>query len=521
MTVGLASSPYDTAWLASLRERAAPGVPRFPAAMRWLLDHQLPDGSWGGVIPYEHDRVLCTLAALAAFGPDAAASERTATALRSGSRYLWQNAHRLAAEPVELVAFELLLPALIARARRAGVDVPPHLDTYGPQRAEKLRLIPGDALYSPHAPMIHSIEFLGDDVDVAALRAARGANGSLGNSPAATAFLLSHTPDSAAEAYLEACLARRGDGSVAVAEPCETFELLWAAYHLHLGGVPAAQLIGTEERAVLRDALRQGGVSWSAGFLAPDADNTAVALVLLRDAGDPVDAGVLGRFDGPAGHFISYPFERHASAGVNIHVLHALLCTPGYAGAPAAIERILAFLAEQQVGGLYWQDKWHISPYYATSHALQVLAHLPRTLAARAGPLIQGARDWLRHTQNADGSWGFYDVPTAEETAYGVLGLSAGDGAGPNDDASGRALGEDQARCHAGAAVLRSQWYDRRNADGAEALPALWIEKCLYAPPLIVRAAIEAALLVGENGTHPPAVPGRRRSCGVPTEESP
>ena len=28
-------------------------------------------------------------------------------------------------------------------------------------------------------------------------------------------------------------------------------------------------------------------------------------------------------------------------------------------------------------------------------------------------------------SQNADGSWGFYGQPTAEETAYGLLALAA------------------------------------------------------------------------------------------------
>ena len=42
---GIAGTAYDTAWLASVSSDADPRLPRFPAALQWLADHQLPDGS--------------------------------------------------------------------------------------------------------------------------------------------------------------------------------------------------------------------------------------------------------------------------------------------------------------------------------------------------------------------------------------------------------------------------------------------------------------------------------------------
>src|SRR4051812_10614708 len=186
---GIAGTAYDTAWVASVPAQDERRSPRFPTALQWLVEHQHPDGSWGGSVRYEHDRILSTLAALAplaAFGRRA--EDRACVA--AGTRYLWQHGHLMAHEPAELVGFELLLPALVDRAREAGVAVPSHLDIYGPQRAEKLRLIPESALYSPAVTIVHSLEFLGDRVDLARLQAAQGVNGSLGNSPATTAFYL-------------------------------------------------------------------------------------------------------------------------------------------------------------------------------------------------------------------------------------------------------------------------------------------------------------------------------------------
>lgn len=476
---GIAGTAYDTAWVASVPEQDDRRSSRFPTALQWLIEHQRPDGSWGGGVRYEHDRILSTLAALAplaAFGR----RERDRDSVDAGVRYLWQHGHLLAHEPAELVGFELLLPALVDRARQAGITVPPHLDIYGTQRAEKLALIPAHALYSPRVTVVHSLEFLGDGADVERLGAAQGENGSLGNSPAATAFYLTHSNNANAERYLRRCLALNGGAMAPVLHPCETFELLWSAYHLFLAGVPAHQLLTLPERAALTRALTEGGVSLAPTFPIPDADDTAVALLLLHDFGQPVDPIVLQRFVQPgAGIFASFPYERHSSVGVNLHVLHALLRVPGYPEVQATIRRIVEYLIDQQIDGLYWIDKWHISPYYATAHVIRVLDELPTGERERIEPTIARAREWLRQTQNSDGSWGFYGQSTAEETAYALLALAHGE--------HGQCSPGDRRRCALGVQYLHTV------QSREHPLPPLWIDKCLYTPTLVVGAAIEAA----------------------------
>jgi halimadienyl-diphosphate synthase len=476
---GIAGTAYDTAWLASVPAAENPHSSRFPTALQWLVEHQHPDGSWGGAVEYHHDRVVSTLAALAAlkqFGRRAS----DVAAIEAGTRYLWQHGHRMMGEPMELVGFELLVPSLVQHARAAGVAVPSHLDVYAQQREHKLRLIPSDALYSTRTTIVHSIEFLGDQVDPLRLRATQGANGAVGNSPAATAYFLRHTLDGSAARYLEECLEHGGGATAPVLHPCDTFELLWAAYHLHLAGVPARDLLGADERAALARAVKSGGVSLSPSFPIPDADDTAVALLLLHDIGEQVDPSVLQAYEQPDGHFVSFPFERHGSVGANLHVLHALLRVPGYPNQQSVVERLVDYLAGQH-NGLYWLDKWHISPLYATAHALNVLAELPEPLRERIRPCLVAAREWLRHTQNDDGSWGFYGRPTAEETAYALLALASG--------APDLADADDRARCVRAANYLRAVM-----SVSAEPFPPLWIDKCLYTPTLVVRSVIQAAL---------------------------
>jgi halimadienyl-diphosphate synthase len=268
--------------------------------------------------------------------------------------------------------------------------------------------------------------------------------------------------------------------------PCETFEFLWSVYHLLLAGMPSAQLLSGRDRQALATEVQAGGVSLSPTFPIPDADDTAVALLMLHDLGVSVNSGVLQAFALPGGHFASFPHERHASVGVNLHVLHALLRVPGYPDREGAIERLLDYLVDEH-SGLNWFDKWHISPYYATAHALCVLAELPPALRARVEPVVQRSRDWLRQSQNADGSWGFYGRGTAEETAYGVLALAApaAHGVLSRDEL-------DRSRCAAALGYLREAvGADKEDPD--RNFPPLWIDKCLYTPTLIVRATVEAA----------------------------
>jgi halimadienyl-diphosphate synthase len=138
---------------------------------------------------------------------------------------------------------------------------------------------------------------------------------------------------------------------------------------------------------------------------------------------------------------------------------------------------VVSFVASHH-SGEYWMDRWHVSPYYATAHAICIFDDLSAQHVRPAAHLVERSRDWIRQTQNPDGSWGFYGQATTEETAYALLALM-----------SGRVLDEaDRARCAAAMAYLDS-------IDDAE-MPPLWIDKCLYTPPLVVRAAIEGARTV-------------------------
>jgi halimadienyl-diphosphate synthase len=475
----IASTAYDTAWVASLPDPADPQQPRFPAALEWLLAEQLPDGSWGGAICYQHDRILCTLAALL---PLVRFQDYKSAhmALQRAQSYIWRHAHLLRNEICELVAFELLLPTLVRQAAQAGIQLPSYLDVYTAERARKLALIPPELMYAPTVTLIHSLEFLGSEGDPRRLLMSQNSNGSIGNSPATTAYLLHMVDNAAAVGYLQECLASDGGAAVPVLQPCETYDLLWSAYHRFLGGIPAKQLLSPKVSAgLLRDLTENLGVSLSPSFPIPDADNTAVALLLLAAQHQPVAFAALDRFERPD-CFASFPYERHASSGVNIHVLDALKWMPPGPDRDAKMIKILTFLADARINHTYWVDKWHISPYYATAHALIAFENLdlPPPYAHLVAELAGTAMDWIKYTQNADGSWGFYQRPTSEETAYVLLSASRWQYLGHTLDRS---------------MIQRGMAYLLEHRDLAP--PPLWIDKCLYTPTNIVTAVVEAAML--------------------------
>src|SRR5262245_8544998 len=181
-------SPYDIAWLARLQPpKQAEAL--WPDSIDWLLANQHADGSWGGRIIYYHDRIICTLAAAIALCKNGR-SQLAAEALKRAEHYLWHHLHLLPRDPFELVGFELIFPTLLAAAQSAGVDVPFHTCGYGAIQTAKLRLIPPEMLYSPRISTVHSLEFLGHSADLDQLQQALASNGSLGNSPAATAYYL-------------------------------------------------------------------------------------------------------------------------------------------------------------------------------------------------------------------------------------------------------------------------------------------------------------------------------------------
>lgn len=468
-------SPYDIAWLARVRHLSSAQA-RWPDLLEWLLENQRADGSWGGEIPYYHDRIICTLAAAITLRENGR-RRRDHRAIERAQQYLWRHMHLLPRDHLELVGFELIFPTLLDTAQEAGLDIPHNTYGYGKIQAAKLRLIPPEKLYSPRLSTVHSLEFLGRIGDRAQLRQALAANGSLGNSPAATAYyLMLVSEDARALDYLEK--AREHARAVTVLYPFRLLELSRALNSLACSGVPVTEFADKTTWEALFAEMTSSGIGLDSTFGVPSGDLTAVCSRLLIQAGYDVDSAILARFEDRDTHlFRAYDYERNMSIGANLHALNALTVMPDYPHREDVRRAITTALLAGRRYDLYWIDKWHVSPYYATALALSAL------IQAGLGPdhVCQDTADWLLHTQRPDGSWGFFEAGTAEETAYVLTALLHAHQHHPVD----------RDACHRAAAYLQHTYHTP-----ATHYPELWIGKCLYSPYDVVRAAILAALIL-------------------------
>ncbi|MFD0850660.1 prenyltransferase/squalene oxidase repeat-containing protein, partial [Actinomadura adrarensis] len=77
-----------------------------------------------------------------------------------------------------------------------------------------------------------------------------------------------------------------------------------------------------------------------------------------------------------------------------------------------------AWLADRQQADGSWADRWHASPFYATTAATLAL-HSFGTPRGRHAAHVDRAVRWVLATQHGDGSWGRWGG-TAEETAYAL-----------------------------------------------------------------------------------------------------
>jgi hypothetical protein len=473
------ASAYDIAWMA--RVPGSGGGARWPDLVDWLLDHQWPDGSWGGEIAYYHDRILCTLMGLIALR-EGREGPRVERAIAMGEEYVWRNLHYLHHDPIELVGFELIFPTLLAQARTLDLDVPAHSCGYGGVRAAKLRLLPIELIYAPGTSVAFSLEFLGGQGDAYRLAEMINSHGSIANSPATTAYLLSQGGhQEAAAAYLERM--RSVQNGVPHFSPLRTFEVAWVLEHLIYGGLDlnGDGLVPASLWDELESTVGEAGVSMDPAFGIYDGDTSAVTCRLLMLSGRSLSPAVLRCFEDPEARiFRTFEFERNASVSTNAHALEALALMPDYPDRQEVWDRVVTMLLASREYQSYWIDKWHASPLYATSHVLISLLKSGEPLVSEC----TGSVDWLVHVQRDDGSWGHFGRGTTEETAYAMLALL---------HFYRRSKKVDAEVLRRGAAYL---W---RTHDTQLKYPDLWIAKTLFAPEGVIKAAILGAMHLYEQ----------------------
>ena len=476
----MSSTAYDTAWVARLGEI---DWELSNQAVEWLCENQLSDGSWGAPAPfYYHDRVISTLAAMIALtyrGRRARDKHQIEKGLEALDRITSGATQGLAADPNgATIGFEMIVPTLLSEAEHLGIIKQQReriLGRLANLRKLKLQKMSGYKI-SRYVTMSFSAEMAGlDGQNMLDINNIQEENGSVGHSPSATAYFVKHVKpgDTRGLKYLHNIIS--SDGSVPNLLPFEVYERAWVLWNLSLIDTLdlTKESLFTSYLDFLESAWNpQKGIGLSTGFTVPDGDNTSIVFDLLTHHKRILDINGFLAFE-DSDYFRCYDLEANPSVSVNIHALSALKHA-GYESKHPIPKKIITFLESKRTLEGYWFDKWHISPYYTTAHAVIACKEYHDNL-------IEPAVKWIMSTQQNNGSWGFY-LQTAEETAYCLQALSIYRRKG------GKVADEILER---GANWLQKNQHTP--------FPLFWIGKGLYAGELVIRSAIISALAMVDS----------------------
>ena len=473
----MSNTAYDTAWIARLGEIDWSLSSR---ALNWLCENQLPDGSWGTKEPfYYHDRVISTLAAMIALtyrGRRAQDKTQIEKGLLALERITSGATQGLAAAPNgATVGFEMIAPTLVAEAEKLGIIKQQGDRILG--RLQKMRELKMSKLaglkISRHITPAFSAEMAGSDhLGLLETDNLQEKNGSVANSPAATAHFVNFVSqsDEKAMAYLRDVV--QDDGGTPFAAPFDIFERAWVLWNLSL-----ANLLDGKSDQQYRHHLDhlmaqwddQSGASYSETYTPKDGDDTSITYSVLSRYKFPVNIDTVLSYEEEEA-FRCYPLESDSSVSVNIHVLDALK-QAGVDKKHPSVQKVISYLKNNRINSSFWLDKWHTSPFYPTAHFVTSAYDFDT-------PLCSQAVDWILQSQKADGSWGFSnDQSTAEETAYCIQALKVWETNG--------------GKIPKGRIEMAAAWLEENSTPP---YPSLWIGKVLYCPEYVVKSAILSAL---------------------------
>ncbi|XP_011082258.1 copal-8-ol diphosphate hydratase, chloroplastic-like [Sesamum indicum] len=291
-------SPYDTAWIALIKDVDGRGTPQFPSCLEWIAQHQLPDGSWGDERYFcAYDRLVNTLACVVALKSWNVHADQS----QKGISYIKENVHKLEnADGEHMTAgFELVFPALLQKSRNLGIhdlpyDAPVLRDIYS-ARDRKMKRIPKELMHKVLTPLLYSLEGL-EDLEWQKLLKLQSPDGSFLTSPSSTAFAFMQTGDPNCLKFIKYTL-QKCNGGAPHTFPVDIFARLWAVDRLQRLGI--SRFFESEIKDCLSHIYRywsEKGVFSGRYSEFCDMDDTSMGFRLLRLHGFEVDPNVLSNF---------------------------------------------------------------------------------------------------------------------------------------------------------------------------------------------------------------------------------
>ncbi|XP_042479684.1 LOW QUALITY PROTEIN: ent-kaurene synthase 5, chloroplastic-like, partial [Macadamia integrifolia] len=306
-------SSYDTAWVSMVPSSSSSQYPYFPKCVTWLLENQLPDGSWG--LPHSEsmlikDALSSTLASVLALKRWNVGEEH----VKRGIHFIESNFASATNEKQHSpIGFNIIFPGMIDYARDTGLNIPlspsildsllrkRHLEL---KRARNYYLASTSCSERRKAYLAYvAAEGLGKSQDWIEVMKYQKENGSLFNSPSTTAAAFIHCQDTNCLNYLHSVLERFGD-AVPTTYLSDTYTCLCMVDILV--GLGIDRHFRGEIKVVLDETYRY----WLQGddeiFL--DPVTCAMAFRILRMNGYDVPSDALAQFDE---QYFCYPLIGH------------------------------------------------------------------------------------------------------------------------------------------------------------------------------------------------------------------
>ncbi|PIA38483.1 hypothetical protein AQUCO_02800293v1 [Aquilegia coerulea] len=294
--VELSVSSYDTAWVAKVASPDSPQNPCFPECLNWLLENQLYDGSWS--LPRRNDllikdSMMSTLASVLALRQWEMGEEH----VRKGLDFMGSNLGAIVDQKQHSpTGFNIIFPGMIENAKDLGLKLPLSaniVDKMLRERDLELERIFKCNSNGSKAYLAYVSEGLRTKLyDSNEIKKYRRKNGSILNSPATTAALLSRCHDAEGLKYLRSVL-DIFDNAVPTIYPVDVYVRLRMVDRLEKMGI--ANHFPSEIEQVLDETYRCWLEKDEEIFL--DAETCALAFRLLKTNGYEVSSDVLAEFN--------------------------------------------------------------------------------------------------------------------------------------------------------------------------------------------------------------------------------
>nr|WEQ50541.1 CPS1 [Salvia officinalis] len=413
-------SPYDTAWVAMIKDVQGRDAPQFPSSLEWIVQNQLEDGSWGDQKLFcVYDRLVNTIACVVALTSWKVHADK----VKRGVTYIKENVDKLTEGNEEHMTcgFEVVFPALLQRAKSLGIqDLPydaPAVQEIYHSREQKLKRIPLEIMHKMPTSLLFSLEGL-ENLDWDKLLKLQSADGSFLTSPSSTAFAFMQTRDEKCYQFIKNTI-DTFNGGAPHTYPVDVFGRLWAVDRLQRLGI--SRFFESEIAECLSHIHKfwtDKGVFSGRESEFCDIDDTSMGVRLMRMHGYDVDPNVLRNFKQKDGKFSCYGGQMIESPSPIYNLYRASqLRFPGEEILEDANKFAYDFLKEKLANNQIL-DKWVISKHLPDEIKLGLempwLATLPRVEAKYYIEYYAGSGDvWIGKT--------LYRMPEISNDTYHEL----------------------------------------------------------------------------------------------------